>query len=149
MSTPGDPGRVIALDLGARRIGVAVCDPEGRLASPYATIERSTPPQVDTAVARIVEEVGAARVIVGLPLALSGAHGEAAIAAEAEAERLRAALGVPVETVDERLTTVSASQRLKSAGVNSRKQRQGGRIDQEAAVVILESWLESRRSRRS
>ena len=149
MSTPGDPGRVIALDLGARRIGVAVCDPEGRLASPYATIERSTPPQVDTAVARIVEEVGAARVVVGLPLALSGAHGEAAEAAEAEAERLRAALGVPVETVDERLSTVSASQRLKSAGVNSRKQRQGGRIDQEAAVVILESWLESRRSRRS
>ena len=149
MRNPGDPGRVIALDLGARRIGVAVCDPEGRLASPYATIERSTPPQVDTAVARIVEEVGAARVVVGLPLALSGAHGEAAQAAEAEAERLRAALGVPVETVDERLTTVSASQRLKSAGVSSRKQRRGGRIDQEAADVILESWLESRRSRRS
>jgi len=149
MSTPGDPGRVIALDLGARRIGVAVCDPEGRLASPYSTIERSTASQVDSAVARVVEEVGAARVVVGLPLALSGARGEAAQAAEAEAGRLRAALGVPVETVDERLSTVSASQRLKSAGVSSRKQRRGGRIDQEAAVVILESWLESRRSRRS
>lgn len=149
MTGPGFPGRVIALDLGARRIGVAVCDPEGLLASPYMTIERSTPEQVDAAVAGVVEEVDASRVVVGLPLALSGARGEAAVAAEAEAERLRKALAVPVETVDERLTTVSASQRLRSSGVNARKQRRGGRIDQEAAVVILESWLESRRSRRT
>ena len=139
------PGKVIALDLGEKRIGVAVCDPEGLLASPYSTIERSGDREAEhRSVRETVEELGAVRVVVGLPLRLSGERGPAAQAAEAEVEKLRAVLAVPVELLDERLTTVTASRSLQTAGMSSRRQRRGGRIDQEAAAVLLQSWLDRR-----
>ena len=142
-----DTGRVIALDLGAKRIGVAVCDPAGVLASPYSTIDRSGDSELDhRAVFEVVEELEAVRVVVGLPLKMSGERGSAAVAAESEAEQLRRALPVPVELVDERLTTVTAARALHSAGVNSRAQRKGGRIDQEAATVLLQAWLDRNRT---
>src|SRR5439155_14363676 len=100
--------RVVGLDLGARRIGVAVSDPTGTLASPYEVVERSS--RVYEDIRRIVEETGAERVVVGLPLSLDGRSGAAADAATEEAEALRAVLPVPVELYDERLTTVTAQQ---------------------------------------
>ena len=137
------PGRVIALDLGEKRIGMAVCDPDGVLASPYSTIERSGDVAVDhREVFAAVADLGAVRVVVGLPLSMSGDRGPRAVATEKEVEKLRKALPVPVDLIDERLTTVTAARSLQAAGLNSRKQRKGGRIDQEAAAVLLQSWLD-------
>ena len=138
---------MVALDLGEKRIGVAVCDPEGVLASPYSTIDRSGDVALDhRAVSETVEELGAVRLIVGLPLSMSGERGPRAVATEHEVEELRKALRVPVDLLDERLTTVTAARWLRSAGMNSRKQRKGGRIDQEAATVLLQAWLDHKRA---
>ena len=141
--------RVVALDLGTRRIGVAVSDAGGVMATPYSVIERSGDVRVDRArVAEIVEEVGAGMVVVGLPLSLDGRKGPAARAALEEAEALRQALEVPVETHDERLSSVSANRALTDAGVTGRrrkKARQAGAVDQAAATVFLQSWLDGKR----
>lgn len=141
--------RVVALDLGTRRIGVAVSDAGGIMATPYSVIERSGDQDADRArVAEIVADVGAGMVLVGLPLSLDGRKGPAAQAALAEAEALRQTLGVPVETHDERLSSVSANRVLTEAGVTGRrrkKARQAGAVDQAAATVVLQSWLDLHR----
>lgn len=141
------PGRVIALDLGDKRIGLAVCDPDGRVATPYSTIERSGDVARDhREVFAVVADVGAVRVVVGLPVSMSGERGPRAVATEKEVEKLRKALPVAVELFDERLTTVSAARSLSSTGMNSKRQRKGGRIDQEAAAVLLQAWLDGQAS---
>ena len=141
--------RVVAHDLGTRRIGVAVSDAGGIMATPYSVIERSGDPTADRArVADIVAEVGAGLVLVGLPLSLDGRKGPAARAALEEAEALRQVLDVPVESHDERLTSVSANQSLDAAGVTGRRRRrarQEGAVDQAAATVLLQSWLDGHR----
>jgi putative Holliday junction resolvase len=137
--------RVLALDLGQRRIGVAVSDPGGVLASPHGVIERSGTRDADhAAIAAVVAELEAERVVVGLPLSLSGATGPAAQAALDEAAKLASVLDVPVETFDERLTTVAASRSMRAGGTKARKQRK--RIDEMAASVMLQNWLEQRRT---
>jgi putative Holliday junction resolvase len=136
---------VLALDLGERRIGVAVSDPSGTLASPHGVIERARDRAEDhAAIAALVTELDAERVVVGLPLSLSGATGPAAEAALSEATALASVLGVPVETFDERLTTVAASRSMRAGGTKARKQRK--RIDEMAAAVMLQNWLEQRRT---
>ena len=133
--------RVLALDLGSRRIGVAVSDPTGMLASPFQVLERGTDPAADrAAIANIVTEVGAERVVVGLPLSLDGREGPAAQLARAEAEALTAVLPVPVELHDERLTTVAADRSLQRSGKSGRARRKV--VDQAAATVLLQSWLD-------
>jgi putative Holliday junction resolvase len=140
----GVPGRVAALDLGSKRIGVAYSDSGRRLASPWGTIERSGDPARDRdAVLDAVREVEASTVVVGLPLSLSGAAGPAARAALAEAEALRQVLeplGVSVETADERLTTVEAERSLRAAGRTGRAARSV--VDSAAAMVLLQAWLD-------
>ena len=137
-------GRVAALDLGARRIGVAYCDSGRTLASPWGTIERSGDVARDrAAVVDAVREVEARTVVIGLPLSLSGHAGPAAQAALQETEALRALLeplGVAVETADERLTTIEAQRNLRAAGRTGRAARQV--VDSAAAMVLLQSWLE-------
>ena len=139
--------RVVGVDLGQRRIGVAVSDGTGTLASPRATIERNGDDTTHwTALAALVEEVGARRVVVGLPLSLNGRRGPAAHAAQADADelaRILAPRGIPVETFDERLTTVTATRSLRDAGRKGRDQRT--RIDQSAAAVLLQAWLDTGR----
>ena len=138
------PGRVAALDLGSRRIGVAFSDSGRSLASPWGTIERSGDPVRDrTAVLQVVREVEASTVVVGLPLSLSGQVGPAARSALDEAEALRALLeplGIDVETADERFTTVEAQRSLTAAG----RKRGAARsvIDSAAAMVLLQGWLD-------
>lgn len=135
--------RVLGLDLGSRRIGVAVCDSGGLLATPYEVVERSGDERADRErIAELVREVGAEAVVVGLPLSLDGSAGPAATAALAEAEALRQVLDVPVECHDERLSTVSASRSLAASGVRGRSRRKV--VDQVAAAVVLQSWLDSR-----
>jgi putative pre-16S rRNA nuclease len=154
--------RAVGVDLGERRIGVAVSDSKGVLASPYTVVERCGDPARDRqALADIVADVGGEIVVVGLPLSLSGDEGRAARAAAGEATALAAVVGVPVETFDERLTTVEAARRRRervatAAGAPGRvRARRGGTrgrgtparagIDAEAAAVMLGAWLEGKR----
>lgn len=136
--------RVLGLDLGSRRIGVAVTDPTGTLASPYEVVERS--PQSYEKIRRIVEEVEAERVVVGLPLSMSGKDGPAATAAREEAAALGSLLPVPVELYDERLTTVSANRSMMDMQMKADARRRV--VDKVAAAVMLQSWLESQGSAR-
>jgi putative Holliday junction resolvase len=119
------------------------------MATPYSVIERSGDVGTDRArLAEIVAEVGAGMVLVGLPLSMDGRKGPAARAALEEAEALREVLDVPVESHDERLTSVSANRSLAEAGVTGRRRqraRKAGAVDQAAATVLLQSWLDTHR----
>jgi putative Holliday junction resolvase len=138
------PGRVAALDLGARRIGVAYSDSRRSLASPWGTIVRSGDAVRDrSAVVEAVREVEASTVVVGLPLSLSGQVGPAARSALNEAAALREVLeplGVTVETADERFTTVEAERGMRAAGRTGKAARKV--VDSAAAMVLLQSWLD-------
>lgn len=132
---------MVGIDLGSRRVGVAVSDVTGTLASPHSVVERSGDVAADhRRLAEIVAEVGADRVVVGMPLSLDGSAGTAARAAAEEAAALAVAVGVPVETFDERLTTVSAQRALRAGGAKARTQR--AVIDKAAAAVLLQAWLD-------
>ncbi|HEY3700877.1 MAG TPA: Holliday junction resolvase RuvX [Acidimicrobiales bacterium] len=137
--------RVVGVDLGERRVGVAVSDSDGTLASPYVVIERSGDAGRDHGeIARIVTEMGASTVVVGLPLSLDGTVGPAARAARAEANRIAEVVGVPVETHDERLTSVSAGRSLAQSGLRRGARRQArASVDKVAAAIMLQSWLDS------
>lgn len=120
------------------------------MATPYSTIERSGDPVADRVrIADVVEEVGAGLVVVGLPLSMDGAVGPAAAAALAEADALRRVVDVAVECHDERLTSVTANRALAAAGVTGRRRRQAARkagaVDQTAAAILLQSWLDGAR----
>ena len=131
--------RVLGLDLGSRRIGVAVSS--GSLATPHSVLERTTDQEEDhAAIAALVDELGADRVVVGLPLSLDGKMGPAARAAADEAKALGDVLAVPVETYDERLTTVTADRSLSSLGLSGQARRRV--VDKVAAAVILQAWLD-------
>jgi putative Holliday junction resolvase len=134
-------GRLLGLDLGSRRIGVAVCDSARTVATGVTAVERSGDIGRDHAALKsLVEEYEAVGVVVGVPYSLSGAPGPAATAILDEVAHLRADLGVDIETVDERLTTVAAAGALRASGRSSRAAR--GVIDQTAAAVLLQSWLD-------
>jgi putative Holliday junction resolvase len=133
-------GPVLALDLGEVRIGVAVSDPDRRVAVPAGTIRVAGAPQDLKAVAALVREHGATAVVVGYPLTLAGERGEAARRAAEFADGLRMILGVPVHLQDERLTTVEADRGLREAGADGRQRRTT--VDQAAATLILRSFLE-------
>jgi len=138
--------RVLGVDLGERRIGLAVSDPTGTLAGPHQILDRSGDPAADRrAVVAAARELGATRIVVGLPRSLSGRDGPAARAARAEAEALRAEAGpdLPVELHDERFSTVTAHQSVRASGAGRKARRRP--VDDVAAAVILQSYLESRR----
>jgi putative holliday junction resolvase len=122
--------RVLALDHGSARCGCAISDPSATLATPLKAIERPDTKKGLAAVVRLIEDQGAERVVVGLPLTLKGEEGEQAAAARAFAQRLEQRLSIPVELHDERLTTRLA-------------ERTGGRedADSRAAAHLLESYL--------
>lgn len=136
-------GRVMALDLGRKRIGVAVCDDARLVATPYRTVNRSGHrPDEHAELAELVDEVGAGVVVVGLPLSLDGSVGPAAKTVLSEVKALRRLLDVPVESHDERLSTVTAEANLDRGGVRGRRRRDV--VDQLAAAVILQAWLDHR-----
>lgn len=135
--------RALGLDLGEKRIGVAVSDRSGTVASPLTVITRSGSRRRDHArIAELVRDEEAELVVVGLPLTMAGELGRAATAAVAEGESLATVVGVPVATHDERLTTVTAERALAEGGVRGRARRQV--VDKVAAAVILQSWLDRR-----
>jgi putative Holliday junction resolvase len=138
--------RALGLDLGERRIGVAVSDSGGVLALPVCTIERSGDERADRAeVVRLVDELGVGVVVVGLPVSLDGSIGPAARRVIDESEVISgelSAAGVEVVTHDERFTTVEAQKALSAAGKRSRARRR--LVDSSAAAVLLQGWLEAR-----
>jgi putative holliday junction resolvase len=138
--------RVVALDLGTKRIGVAVSDLSGTIASPRTVIQRSGSKTRDhQAIKALVEEEEAVLLVVGLPLNMNGSYGPAAKGAVAEAAELASVVGVPVETFDERLTTVSADRALMEANISATNRRK--LVDKVAAAVMLQAWLDGKAAR--
>jgi putative Holliday junction resolvase len=133
--------RLIALDIGDRRIGVAVCDEAGLLARPLTTITRASRREDFERIVRLVAEHQAVRVIAGYPLSLSGEQGAQALRVRRYAAALAAALSVPVELWDERYTTVEATERLRESG--RRRPRDRGQLDAAAAAIILQDYLDA------
>ena len=128
--------KALGLDLGSKRIGVALS--AGTIATPYEVVERGN----DRArILQLIEETGADIVVVGLPYSLDGSKGKAAQLIEAEVDELRAALPVPVETWDERFTTVTAHQSLMDRKMKADARRRV--VDKVAAAVMLQSWLDA------
>ena len=140
------PARAMALDVGGRRIGVAVADESGTIATPIATVLRDRGDHAD--IARLVVAWNIDRLIVGLPTGLSGREGPQAADVRAYADRLAAALGPypAIEFWDERLTTAIAERALIAGG--ARRAERKARIDAVAAAVILQSYLDTARHRR-
>jgi putative Holliday junction resolvase len=134
---------VAAIDFGRKRIGLAITDTDGRGAYPVGIVERRSLRENLDAIRSQLAERRVSRIVVGLPLNMDGAEGPSARAARAFAEHLGTATGVAVEMFDERLTSVEAEERLRSASI-SRSGKKAVR-DAVAATVILEGWLESRR----
>lgn len=140
-------GRVLGLDLGSRRIGVAVSDTGQTVASGVTAIQRGTDRSADhDAISALVVEYDAVGVVVGVPLSLSGEKGPAARNALEEVQQLRRRLRVEVDTVDERLTTIAASSALRAAGRSSRRQRSV--VDQTAAALLLQTWIDRQKNLR-
>jgi putative Holliday junction resolvase len=155
MTGPAESGFVhgvrIGVDVGSVRIGVAVCDPVGILATPLATVLRDNTNSDDlptdmVEIGRLVRAYEAVGVVIGLPVNLAGQEGRAAIVTRQYAEILKTVVDpVPVLMVDERMSTVTATRRLSERGVRGKRQR--AVVDQAAAVEILQSWLEAQRRR--
>ncbi|MBB5935605.1 Holliday junction resolvase RuvX [Streptomyces zagrosensis] len=138
-------GRRIAIDVGDARIGVASCDPDGVLATPVETVPGRDVAAARRRLAAIVAEYEPIEVVVGLPRSLSGKEGPAATKVRGFTGGLaRLVAPVPVRLVDERMSTVTAAQGLRAAGVNSKKGRSV--VDQAAAVIILQNALEIERA---
>lgn len=131
--------RILAIDLGDRRVGIALSDALGYTAQGLKTMDRRTFPHLTAAIAQLVKEYEVGRVLVGLPRNMDGSYGSRAHAAERFAESLQKELGLPVELVDERLTTVQATRILHTTGKDTRHQRDV--IDTVAATLILEQYL--------
>jgi putative holliday junction resolvase len=138
-------GRRLAVDVGKARIGLAISDQDGILATPFETVARQETIEASAAaVAKAVEDYFFLEAYVGLPLSLNGSHTPSTADAIALAHAVAAALGVEVRLVDERLTTVTASANLRLAGRNAKNSRSV--IDQEAAAIILEQALAGERA---
>lgn len=135
--------RAVGIDLGSKRIGVAISDSDGRVATPYEVVLRSGDRDRDHRhIAGIVSEVEAEIVVVGLPLSLDGSEGRAAQGARHEAGLLEEAVEVPVVLHDERLTTVTAERMLMEQNLRAPERRKV--VDKVAAAVLLQAWLDGR-----
>lgn len=138
--------RALGVDLGARRIGVAVSDDDGRVASPIEVLQRSGSHRSDhRRLVEIAQEWEVGVIVVGVPYSLDGGTGPAAAAVLDEVGALRSATDLAVETIDERFTTVEAERQLRSGGVDSRRGRRV--VDMVAAAVLLQAWLDARGGR--
>ena len=134
--------RALGVDLGSKRIGIAISDPSRTIASPLTMIQRSGSLRRDhAAIAALAAEEEVATIVVGLPLNMNGSVGPAAQAAIKEAEALATVVNMPVVTFDERRTTVTADRALMEGGINAQARRK--LIDKVAAAVMLQAWLDA------
>ena len=134
--------RILAIDYGNARIGLALGDPTGTLARPLPFLPAKGDAKLAREIAALAQKEEVHLILVGLPRNMDGSSGEAAVRVQAFAAHLEQASPVRVELIDERLSTVQASRQLQESGKNARQQR--GRIDSEAACVLLQGYLDSR-----
>lgn len=135
-------GRVLALDYGRRRIGLALSDPGGVLATPHSMVANEAPPdRPPEALLETIREIDPARIVVGVPLEMDGSPGEMARETRRFGRHLAFRTGLSVEEWDERLTTARASRILLESEPRRSRRRRKGRLDQAAAAVILQSYL--------
>jgi putative Holliday junction resolvase len=132
--------RTLGVDLGRVRIGLALADDVLRTARPLATLTRRGEAEDLAAIAGLARDYEVSRAVLGLPLNMDGSEGASARLARAFQPRLAAVLGVPVDLFDERLSTFEAETRLRDQGFSAKDRR--GMVDEEAAAVILQGWLE-------
>jgi putative Holliday junction resolvase len=138
-------GRIMGIDYGERRVGVAVTDELGLTAQALATLAAQPLKALLRELAGLVESEGVEKIVVGMPISLAGERGPAAERVEEFVNKLRAAVGVPVESIDERMTTRIAERAMGEAGVRGRRRRQV--VDKVAAAVILEGYLQAASTR--
>jgi putative Holliday junction resolvase len=135
--------RILAVDPGSKRVGLALSDPTETIAQPLATLQAEPEATLASRVADTARSHEAERIIVGLPLRMDGTRGPEAAAAQRLAAAIRHASGLPVEMVDERLTTAAADRALIAGGIKRERRRQG--IDRVAATMLLQGHLDRRR----
>jgi putative holliday junction resolvase len=134
----------LGIDVGTVRVGLAGSDETGTIATPLRTVPRQPAARLWREVAQVVVERLPERIVVGLPLRLDGSEGDSAVDARGLAEQLHRRTGLPVEMWDERFTTVAAERSMIAAG--QRRARRRETIDAVAATLLLQSWLDSRRT---
>jgi putative Holliday junction resolvase len=134
--------RILGIDFGLKRVGLALCDADETLASPYATLERTTRRKLFAEIEAIAAREGIEAVVVGLPLALDGSQTESTRQARNFAESLARRLSLPVHLVDERLSSAAAEAALKETGLCSRKRKKA--LDSQAAALILQGFLDAK-----
>ena len=132
--------RIIALDIGDRRIGAALSDPVGIIATPHSVIERTGEAEDVAALVKLIESTGAGEVLIGMPLTLRGEMGDQAEKTHAFAMHLTKHIKIPVTIRDERMTTVSARRLIKESG----KKQKNKTDDAQAAAVLLQSYLDEK-----
>ena len=138
-------GRILGLDVGSKRIGIAVSDPLGITAQGLETLQRKNKRTDFENLERLIRENEVKEIVVGLPLRMSGAEGTQAEKMQAFAQELRRRFGLPVHLWDERLTSAEANRLLRETELSIKKR--GKAVDRMAATLILQGWMESRRER--
>ncbi len=137
--------RVLGIDLGERRVGVAVSDPTGSIAQPLPTLRRRAGKRMPLAILQnLAEQYEVQGIVMGLPLAASGDDTEWTRTVRQAASKLAERSGVPVHLVDERFTSKAAERAIRGLGLPKKKREEKGRVDAAAAVLILQSWLDAR-----
>lgn len=137
--------RVLGIDLGERRVGLAVSDPTGSIAQPLPTLRRRAGKRMPLlALQNLAEEYDVEGIVMGLPLAPSGHDTNWTRTVREAAHNLEARSGLPVYLVDERYTSKAAERAVRSLGLPKRKKEEKGRVDAAAAILILQSWLDAR-----
>lgn len=139
--------RILAVDPGSKRVGVALSDPTETIAQALPTVAAEPEETLPARLAEIARSHEAEHIIVGLPLRLDGSNGPEAVAARKLADGIRRLARVPVELVDERLTTAAAERALIAGGVKRAQRRQG--VDRVAATMLLQGHLDQRRRQKS
>ena len=137
--------RVLGIDLGERRVGVAVSDPTGSIAQPPPTLRRRTGKRMPlSTLQNLAEQYEVQEIVMGLPLAPSGGDTEWTRTVRETASKLKERSGLPVHLVDERFTSKAAERAVRHIGLPKKKREEKGRVDAAAAVLILQSWLDAR-----
>jgi len=140
---PVPPGRILGLDVGARRIGLAVSDPLGITAQRLDTLQRRNKRTDLAALAEVIRQYAVREIVVGLPLRMSGAEGTQSDKMQLFAEDLRKRFRLPVHLWDERLTSAEANRLLRETDLSIEKRAKA--VDRMAAILILQGWMEKRR----
>lgn len=135
--------RVLGLDIGDRRVGIAVSDETGTIAGPHGVYTRRYAPEDAAYLAQLAQDVGSTAIVAGLPLNMDGTEGEQARKTRELAEAVAERSGLPLHYVDERLTSVEADRAMVEGGLSRRRRR--GHRDALSAVLLLQEWLGSQR----